>query len=48
MKSKKSEITIETVAIFLIALGVVVIAIFLILRNKGIMDKLTMLFRGMI
>jgi hypothetical protein len=48
MKSKKSELTIETVAIFLLALIVVVVAIFLILRNRGIMDKLTMIFRGMI
>jgi hypothetical protein len=45
---KKSELTIETVAIFLLAIGVLVIAIFLIMRNGNIMDKLSNIFRGLI
>ncbi len=47
MKKKKAEITIETVAIFLLALGLIVVAIFLIVRNKNVLESLLNLFRGL-
>jgi hypothetical protein len=46
MKKKRAELTIEAVVIFLIGLGLLVIAIFIIMKNKSSMDKISNFFRG--
>jgi hypothetical protein len=47
MKSKKSELTIEMVAIYILAIAFAAVVIYLIMKNNGIMEKLFRIFAGL-
>ncbi len=47
MKSKKSELTIEMVAIYILAIAFLAVVIYLIMKNNSIMEKLFRIFAGL-
>jgi uncharacterized protein YoxC len=47
MKNKKSELTIEMVAIYILAIAFLAVVIYLIMKNNNIMEKLFGIFAGL-
>lgn len=47
MINKKSELTIESVVIILLVLGLLIISIYLIYKNKLTIEKLLYFFKGL-